>query len=211
MAATALAIFDFDGTLADSFGFFLGVFNQLAARHGFRSLEPHEVPALRRLGARELMSQVGLPLNKLPAVTRDFINLMRKDRGRVRLFEGVEEVLLGLQGKGLALGVVSSNARDNVLHVLGDAARAVRYLECGVSIFGKRARLRRVLRKSGVGKQAALYIGDQPTDLEAARAEGVAFGAVAWGYGDIEALRAMEPEHEFHRVADLLAITAPGR
>ena len=211
MAATALAIFDFDGTLADSFGFFLGVFNQLAARHGFRTVEPHEVPALRRLGARELMSQVGLPLNKLPAVTRDFINLMRKDRGRVRLFEGVEEVLLGLQARGLALGVVSSNARDNVLHVLGDAARAVRYLECGVSIFGKRARLRRVLRKSGVGKQAALYIGDQPTDLEAARAEGVAFGAVAWGYGDIEALRAMEPEREFHRVADLLAITAPGR
>lgn len=34
----------------------------------------------------------------------------------------------------------------------------------------------------------------------------MAFGAVAWGYADIEALRAMEPEHEFQRVADLLAI-----
>lgn len=206
MAAITLAIFDFDGTLADSFGFFLRVFNQLAARHGFHSVDSGEIAELRRLGARQIMQRVGLPAHKLPAVTKDFIGLMRKERGSVQLFDGVGEVLLGLQAKGVALGVVSSNSRDNVLHVLGDAARAVRYLECGVSIFGKRARLRRVLRKSRAGKESVLYVGDQPTDLEAARAEGVAFGAVAWGYADIEALRAMEPEHEFQRVADLLAI-----
>lgn len=211
MAAVALAIFDFDGTLADSFGFFVRVFNELASRHGFRSVELHEVPALRRLGAREIMQRLGLPARKLPAVTKDFIGLMRKDRGSVRLFDGIHDALLALQGRGVALGVVSSNARDNVMHVLGEAARAVRYFECGVSIFGKRARLRKVLRKSGMAAGEALYIGDQATDLEAARAEGVPFGAVAWGYGDFQALRAMEPEREFHRVADLLGITAPGR
>ncbi|HEX2199016.1 MAG TPA: HAD hydrolase-like protein [Burkholderiales bacterium] len=202
----SLAIFDFDGTLADSFAFFLSVFNELAARHGFRAVDPQEVPALRRLGARELMQRVGMPARKLPAVTRDFIGLMRKDRASVRLFEGVEDVLHELHARGVALGVVSSNSRDNVLHVLGSAARAVRYLECGVSIFGKRARLRRVLRKSQIEKASALYIGDQPTDLEAARAEGVAFGAVAWGYGDMEALRGLRPEREFLRVADLLTL-----
>ena len=211
MAAVALAIFDFDGTLADSFGFFVGAFNGLASRHGFRPVEPDEVPALRRLGAREIMQRLGLPAHKLPAVTRDVIGLMRKDRGSVRLFVGVEEVLRTLHGKGVALGVVSSNARDNVMHVLGEAARAVRYFECGVSIFGKRARLRKVLRKSGLAAADALYIGDQASDLEAARAEGVPFGAVAWGYGDFHVLLAMEPEWQFHRVADLLGITAPGR
>jgi phosphoglycolate phosphatase len=205
-APVSLAIFDFDGTLADSFAFFLSVFNELAARHGFRAVDAAEVPALRRLGARELMQRVGMPARKLPAVTRDFIGLMRQDRASVRLFEGVEDVLLELHAKGIALGVVSSNSRDNVLHVLGQAARAVRYLECGVSIFGKRARLRRVVRKSQVKTESALYIGDQPTDLEAARAEGVAFGAVAWGYGDIEALRELRPEREFLRVADLLTL-----
>lgn len=182
------------------------MFNELAARHGFRAVDPQEVPALRRLGARELMQQVGLPARKLPAVTKDFIGLMRKDRGSVRLFEGVEPALLELQAKGIALGVVSSNARDNVMRILGPAARAVRYFECGVSLFGKRARLRRVLRKSQVKKASALYIGDQPTDLEAARAEGVAFGAVAWGYGDMRSLQALGPEREFHQVADLLEI-----
>lgn len=203
-----LAIFDFDGTLADSFGLFLGVFNSLAARHGFRAVAPEEVAELRRLGAREIMARVGLPAGRLPAVTRDFIGLMRKERARVRLFDGVGEVLGELQGKGVALAVVSSNSRDNVMHVLGPAARAVRHFECGVSIFGKRTRLRRVLRRSGLPREAALYVADQPTDLEAARAEGVAFGAVAWGYGDMEALRALHPDHEFHRVADLRRIAA---
>ena len=211
MAAVKLAIFDFDGTLADSFGFFVRVFNELAARHGFRTVEPHEVPTLRRLGARDIMQRLGLAAHRLPAVTKDFIGLMRKDRGSVRLFGGVAQTLLELQGQGVALAVVSSNSRDNVLHVLGEAARAVRYFECGVSIFGKRARLRKVLRKSGIAAGEALYVGDQATDLEAARAEGVAFGAVAWGYGDFQALHAMQPELEFHRVADLLGITAPGR
>ena len=34
-----LAIFDFDGTLADSFPFFLSVFNTIADRHGFRRID----------------------------------------------------------------------------------------------------------------------------------------------------------------------------
>ena len=36
--ARGLVIFDFDGTLADSFPFFLRVFNQLADEHGFHAV-----------------------------------------------------------------------------------------------------------------------------------------------------------------------------
>jgi phosphoglycolate phosphatase len=43
-----LAIFDFDGTLADSFPFFVSVFNELAMRHRFRSIDLAEVERLRR-------------------------------------------------------------------------------------------------------------------------------------------------------------------
>ena len=34
-----LAIFDFDGTLADSFAWFLSVINEVADRYGFRRIE----------------------------------------------------------------------------------------------------------------------------------------------------------------------------
>lgn len=33
-----LVLFDFDGTLADAFPFFLSVFNTIADRHGFKRL-----------------------------------------------------------------------------------------------------------------------------------------------------------------------------
>ena len=33
-----LVLFDFDGTLADSFPFFVRVFNRLAEKHGFASV-----------------------------------------------------------------------------------------------------------------------------------------------------------------------------
>jgi len=43
-----LAIFDFAGTLADSFPFFLSVFNQIADQHGFRRIDVTQVERLRR-------------------------------------------------------------------------------------------------------------------------------------------------------------------
>jgi phosphoglycolate phosphatase len=39
-----LAIFDFDGTLADSFPFFVRVINQLAEQHGFKKVDLDLVP-----------------------------------------------------------------------------------------------------------------------------------------------------------------------
>ena len=45
-----LAIFDFDGTLADSFPYFVAVFNQVADRHAFNRIHPEELDSLRKQG-----------------------------------------------------------------------------------------------------------------------------------------------------------------
>lgn len=199
-----LVIFDFDGTLADSFPFFAGVFNQLAARHGFRPIDAAEVTALRQRSPRELMAYVGMPSWKLPLVAKDFIALMRQNQHQIRLFDGVPQMLHELAQTGLQLAIVSSNAEDNIRQILGpDAAALFASYECGMSIFGKPARLTNVLRRLGVPAASALYVGDQTTDAEAARAAGIAFAAVAWGYGTIESLNAQQPDVEFPTVADV--------
>lgn len=155
------------------------------------------------------MAHVGLPAWKLPLVTKHFIARMRANRDGVRLFDGIPQALGALHASGMALAVVSSNAYDNVLHVLGaDNARRVRHFECGMSMFGKRARLRKVLRKTSMIKEAAIYIGDQATDLEAARAEGIAFGAVAWGYADFRSLQELGPDEAFTTVSELTKLCA---
>jgi phosphoglycolate phosphatase len=202
-----LAIFDFDGTLADSFPFFLSVFNKIADEHGFRRIDHAHVERLRHYGTREMMREVGMPAWKLPLAAASFKTLMRENAGQVRLFPQVDHALRELARDNIKLTIVSSNAEDNVRQVLGpELAPLISQYECGMSIFGKTARIRKVLKHAAMTPDSALYIGDQTTDADAARRAGVAFAAVHWGYAPIEALRKVAPEHEFDLPASLAAI-----
>jgi phosphoglycolate phosphatase len=202
-----LAIFDFDGTLADSFPFFVRVINQLAEQHGFKKVDLDLVPTYRQYSARQLMEQVGMPAWKLPFVVKSFTSLMRQNAASISLFEHIDDLLPYLANKGVTLAIVSSNSYDNVSQILGPAnTKLINQFECGMSLFGKPARIQKVLRKSGIPCHEAISIGDQVADLEAARKEKVAFGAVSWGYGAIESLRAHSPEEEFDCVSAIRRI-----
>lgn len=202
-----LAIFDFDGTLADSFPFLLSVFNRIADEHGFKRIDVTQVERLRHYGTRDMMRHIGMPPWKLPLAAASFKTLMRENAGQVRLFPEVDTVLRELARGDITLTIVSSNAEDNVRQVLGpELAPLISQYECGMSIFGKTARIRKVLKRAAITADAALYIGDSSTDAEAARKAGVAFAAVHWGYAPIEVLRKAAPEHEFELPSALAAI-----
>jgi phosphoglycolate phosphatase len=202
-----LAIFDFDGTLADTFPFFLSVFNTIADRHSFRRIDVSRAAALRHYSVREMMDHVGMPAWKLPLASRTFMAMMKDSAHTIALFDGVAAVLRHLAAHGVQLAVVSSNSEHNVRTVLGpELAGLIGRFECGMSIFGKASRIRTVLKDSGVAARDALYIGDQATDLDAARKAGVAFGAVHWGFAAIEALRAQGCDTEFVTPSDLRRI-----
>jgi len=203
-----LAIFDFDGTLADSFPFFLSVFNQIADQHGFRRIDITQVERLRHYEPRDMMRHVGMPPWKLPLAAASFKALMSENAGQVRLFPQVDHALRELARGNLELTIVSSNSEYNVRQVLGpELAGLISQYECGMSIFGKTSRIRKVVKRAMVEPSAALYIGDQATDAEAARKAGVDFAAVHWGYAPIEVLRKVDPEHEFDMPASLVEIS----
>ena len=193
-----LAMFDFDGTLADSFPFFLSVFNTLAERHRFSPIDCDRADSLRHYSASQMMKHVGMPAWKLPIVSASFIAMMKESAASIAPFEGIEEALAALSSAGMQLAVVSSNSEHNVRTVLGPelASRFKRY-ECGMSIFGKAAKLRQVTRDCGLSPADAIYIGDHGTDAQAANKAGIAFGAVCWGYCPIEGLRQFNPHIEF--------------
>lgn len=201
-----LAIFDFDGTLADSFPWFIGVFNQVADRYRFRRIEAGEVEGLRGLGARQMVRDLGVPAWKLPLIANHMRALMTRDAGTIRPFPGAEDALARLAARGLPLALLTSNSEENVRRILGpETAALFARRECGASIFGKRARLRRLLRRSGVPAREVICVGDEIRDHEAAASEGVAFGAVTWGYTVPAALRARNPEETFESFEDMVA------
>ncbi|HRK84879.1 MAG TPA: HAD hydrolase-like protein [Alcaligenes faecalis] len=203
-----LVMFDLDGTLADSLGFFIRTHNLLAAKYHFQPIQPHEVELLRQRSPCEIMDHLGLPRWKLPFVSRDFVRLMRLHGQEVCMFAGVERVLRDLHAHGLQLAVVSSNSVENSRRILGeDLCRLMSCIDGGASLFGKRTRILRVMKKLSIQPGQAIYVGDQLTDADAARAASVAFGAVCWGYGAPQALAQTSPEVTFETVDTLRLLT----
>lgn len=203
-----LVIFDMDGTLADSFPWFCRVLNTVADRYGFRRVGRDDVATLRRLDSREIVAWLGVPRWKLPLIARHMRRLKSAHLADIPLFPGVDAMLAMLHARGVLLAVVSSDAEANVRATLGPQRDLFAHFACGASMFGKAAKLRAVLRASGVPPAATIAIGDEPRDAEAARRLGVAFGAVAWGYADLAALTPHAPAHVFHHVEDIAGLGA---
>jgi phosphoglycolate phosphatase len=200
-----LVIFDFDGTLADSFPWFCRILNEVADRFGFRRTQPHEIDTLRTMGARDLMRHFGIPAWQMPFIAHHIRKRKAQELGETRLFDGVDRMLRELSDAGIALALVTSNSEPNARAILGaENAKLIRHYECGVSMFGKASRFRRVLRRSGMTAGDAICIGDEIRDLEAARKEGIAFGAVTWGYTIPDALLAQAPTAVFRSVGEIV-------
>lgn len=207
--AYRLAIFDFDGTLADSAAWFKGALNGVALEFGFRTVADDEFAALRRLDTRAILRRLDIPAWKLPLIARRLRGLAARDRDAIRPFPGTDAMIRQLKRRGVALAVVSSNAEESIRGVLGaDLSREIDVIEGGVSLFGKAARIGRVLRRTGTPAGDAIAIGDEVRDIEAATAAGVAAGAVTWGYADPDLLRAHRPTHLFTGMADIAVIVA---
>ncbi|HNT78122.1 MAG TPA: HAD hydrolase-like protein [Anaerolineae bacterium] len=200
-----LVIFDFDGTLANSFPWMKRIFNELAEKYKIRPLTDEEEHLLRGYTADQIIKHFDVPAWRIPQAIAYVRKLMAQEIHHIPLFEGIHEMLQHLAERGATLAVVSSNAEENVRQVLGpENAALIRYYEGGVALFGKAPKLRKVLAKSGVRPADALYIGDEIRDIEAAHEVHMAVGAVTWGYNHAEVLQAYAPEEMFASVAEIV-------
>ncbi|OYY70946.1 HAD hydrolase-like protein [Sphingomonas sp. 28-63-12] len=201
-----LAIFDFDGTLADSGDWFLSIADDLAERFRFRRVDSAEVEALRGRTTREVIRHVGIPRWKLPAIARHIHKRLADETDRIELFDGVAAMIDQLVANGVRIAVVTSNAEHNARAILGPALVAkIEMFECGASLFGKAPRFKRVLRKLGVAHADAISIGDETRDLTAARKVGIDAAAVLWGYANRNILTALNPDAVFDSPAEVIA------
>ncbi len=201
-----LAIFDFDGTLADSFPWALSVVNLYAERYKFRRIDLADHDDLRNFDARKLMKHLGVRMWRVPGMARDVRKRMAQEIDKIPLFPGVDQMLQALAEAGMVLSVVSSNSEANVRAVLGPQNTAhFSLFDCGASVFGKPRKLKSVMKKCHVMPEAAILIGDEIRDAHAAYKVGMAFGAVTWGYTNAEALLRHNPQEVFDSVEDITA------
>ena len=88
-----LVIFDFDGTLADSFPWFIQVGNSVADVYHFKRVEAHELETLRGYSARQIVKHLGVSWWKLPLIGRHLRKMAADNIGKISLFDGVDRML----------------------------------------------------------------------------------------------------------------------
>jgi phosphoglycolate phosphatase len=198
-----LAIFDFDGTLADSLPWFRTIFHDLSAKFDLAPVSAAELEGLRGRSGREIIARLNMPMWKLPAISRDMRRRKLAAADQISLFDGVPELLAELKNQGVHTAIVSSDSEASVRQVLGPAAALIARFDCGASLFGKHHKFKRVARYFGTKPSEVLCIGDELRDIEAATAAGMDSAAVAWGYALPATLQAAGPTHFVHTLEEI--------
>jgi len=208
----ALAIFALDGTLADSLPWFRAHVNDVADAFGFRRIAEADVKPLRHMGPVEILAHLGVARWQLPFIARHMRQLKAAQIADIPLFPGVDAMLRALEEGGVRLALVTSDSEASARAQLG-AANAALFSDfaCGLALFGKAAKFRRVVKRAGVEPARAIGIGDEVRDIEAARAAGIACAAVTWGYAARLTLRSTRPDLVFERIEDIAPRLLPRR
>ena len=203
MTRYRLAIFDFDGTLADSLPWFRASFQETIARFDLAPVSCEEFEGMRGLSAREIMARLKVSMWQLPAIVSDMRKRKLAAASETPLFAGIPAMLTDLQRLGIKTAIVSSDSEASVRQVLGPTASLITRFDCGAAVFGKHWKFRRVARKLGAKPSETICIGDEIRDIEAANATGMDSGAVAWGYALPTALQAAGPTHFFNSIEEI--------
>jgi phosphoglycolate phosphatase len=189
-------IFDFDGTIADSFGTFVAITNRLAIEYGFPTLGPEEVQHFRSLSSREIIRQAKVPRIRLPFFLRRFRREFNSEVCNLQPIAGMKEALLALKHRGDRLGIVSSNSEENVRSFLKTQGLEALFdfVGGGLPLFGKEKILRQIIRKNHLNPARVIYVGDETRDVEAARKTEIKVIAVGWGFNTSQALARHQPD-----------------
>ena len=201
------AIFDFDGTIADSLELAIAAYNRLAPRFGVKTVEPSELPRLRLLSGKEVLREHGVVFWKLPFLVRSMRLALREHMDTLQPLPNVAPALRALAAAGVRCCILSTNSSANIRRFLvNHDLHVFEHVAGGASMFGKARALRRLIRRANLDPRSTLYIGDEVRDLAAARAANIGSVAVTWGYAHRDALRARAPSYVVDTPDELLAI-----
>ncbi|MBL8330111.1 MAG: phosphoglycolate phosphatase [Rubrivivax sp.] len=190
-APVRLVLFDLDGTLIDSAPDLAGAANELRASHGLGPLPYAELRPMVGSGARGMVRQafdIGPGEARYEALRVSFLDAYEARMLRLtRIFDEMQPVLLALEARGMRWGVVTNKAQRfaaPITQALGIAQRAAVVIAGDSTPYTKPhpEPLHEAARRAGCASADAVYVGDDPRDIQAGRAAGMRTAAAAWGY-----------------------------
>ena len=192
-------LFDFDGTLGDSYAAISASVNHVRAAHGLPPLEEAEVRRHVGRGPAYLLEHTvpGADLSvDWPRYRAHHPSVLESG---TRLLPGAAEAVAALKARGLTVGVCSNKPRAftrRLLDYLGLAGQIDLVLGPEDVARPKPApdMLLKALERLHLKPAEVLYVGDMTVDIETARAAGVRVWVVPTGSDDLERLQAAHPD-----------------
>ena len=209
------ALFDFDGTLADSFAAITASTNHVRAAYGLPDLPESAVRESVGLGLPVLLEQLVPNAPTDEAVARYRSHHATVMNSLTRLMPGVAETIPELHRRGLRLAVCS-NKRVEFTRELVSALGLGPYFTVvlGPDDVGGRAKpdpamLLEGLTRLGGSAASAVYVGDMAVDVHTAKAAGIAVWLVPGGATGQESATAAGPDRVLTGFAELLELLPP--
>jgi len=189
-----VVIFDFDGTIVDTFVMAVDIFYKLRPR--WPILPKGEVERLRGMAMLQVVQELNIPVWHIPFLMMRGRKIMASQLNRIVIVKGMDEAIRQLHAEGCALYVISSNSKNNVTGFL-DQHKLLQYftdVKGSTGLLGKTITIRKLLKSTHTSPDNAYYIGDETRDIEAAHKAGVHSIAVSWGFNNIKVLHSHHPE-----------------
>lgn len=196
-ALSGYAVFDLDGTLADSLADISRALGRLLHKYGRKVISEEETRHLIGKGPRTLIERAwnltGNPVDQkeVHELTGDYLEEYRKNpKGGTRSFPGVDEGLRRLFQRGWKLGLCTNKDGRAARALVEDLGwgRWIRTVVSGEEGFRKPdpRSLHLALRKLHAPRGWHLFVGDSEVDLQTARNAGVVGVFLGHGYGQRE-------------------------
>ncbi|WP_309398120.1 HAD hydrolase-like protein [Cerasicoccus maritimus] len=199
-------VFDFDGTLADTFNDAVKLYNRLAPVYGYKPVTEKELPHARNLTLKQFIREYDIPRMKIPSMVREGRRIFGKRMGEIQPIAGMPEVLRELRPQVEVLGILTSNAKANVRAFLEKEDLAFfDFISTTTKLGGKAKNLKAIMKTFTLKPEEIIFIGDECRDLKAAaKAEVLAVG-VSWGFNVRNVLVKQSPATVVDRPNELLS------
>ncbi len=202
-------LFDFDGTLADSYSAITESVNYVRLVNHLPPLSIAEVRQLVGHGLLQLMSDIvpgGDPEANAKLYREHHPSVMVS---HTHLYPGVLEALEQLHQRGIKMGVCSNKPSvftRQLVSGLGVAKYFAATLgpEDAGAAKPDPAIIHLALKILGISENHALYIGDMEVDVQTARAANVAVWVVLTGSDNLETLERSNPDRIMRDMKDLV-------
>lgn len=205
-------IFDFDGTIADSYNYYLKVIDEMYPHFNIGDQSIDELEKQRSKSIRTIIQENNIPLLQVLIAWRKVVKRFGQDVDQIHLFPGIKDIMEYLQSKNINITIVSINQRKNIEEFLKqyDLFKYISDIHTSNLFLGKNATLNKVLKKRKLTKDEVVYVGDETRDVAVCKKVGIPIIAVTWGFNSRDGLKPFSPEfivdnsHELYKILEEL-------